>query len=91
MTGKLAGEILSKCAENNNFSKEALIEYDSAWRAKIYPELERNWRIKEKYVEMSDELLDEFILAISDFDLKQIRVDDLIEAAKEKFPQILED
>ena len=40
---------------------------------------------------MSDELLDEFILAISDFDLKQIRVDDLIEAAKEKFPQILED
>ena len=91
MTGKLAGEILSKYAENNNFSKEALIEYDAAWRAKIYPELERNWRIKEKYVEMSDELLDEFILAISDFDLKQIRVDDLIEAAKEKFPQILED
>ncbi len=90
MTGKLAGEVISKCAKNNSFSKEALMEYDTAWRAKIYSELERNWRIKEKFVEMPDELLDEFILAISDYDLKQIRIDDLLEAAKEKFPQILE-
>ena len=89
MTGKLAGEIISRCTKNGSFSKEALMEYDTAWRAKIYSELERNWRIKEKYVEISDELLDEFILAISDYDLKQIRIDDLLEAAKEKFPQIL--
>ena len=66
------------------------MEYDQAWRAKIDEELQRNWKIKEKFVKMPDELLDEFIIAISDYDLQQIRVDDLLEAARAKFPQILE-
>ena len=90
MPGKLAGETAGHCAEKKDFSQEALMEYDQAWRAKIDEELQRNWKIKEKFVKMPDELLDEFIIAISDYDLQQIRVDDLLEAARAKFPQILE-
>lgn len=90
MTGKLAGETAGRCAEKKDFSQEALMEYDQAWRAKIDEELQRNWKIKEKFVKMPDELLDEFVMAISDYDLKRIRVDNLVEAARAKFPQILE-
>ncbi|MFA6803939.1 MAG: NAD(P)/FAD-dependent oxidoreductase [Candidatus Methanomethylophilaceae archaeon] len=90
LTGKIAGEVISDCLRRGDTSKEALMEYHRRWRASIGDELDRNWRIKEKYVNMSDDLLDEFILAISDYDIQKIRSEDLIEAAREKFPKILE-
>jgi digeranylgeranylglycerophospholipid reductase len=90
LTGKLAGEAVSECMRKDDLSKASLMSYDTAWRERIGTELEKNWHVKEKFVEMPDEILDGFVEAISSLPIERIRANDLIKAAKERFPRILE-
>jgi len=64
------------------------MEYDRMWRSEIEDELLRSWRMKEKYVDMSDDILDKLILAVRDYDFERLRGDELKAAAKAMCPEL---
>lgn len=87
-TGRMAGEVAADCIRKGDVSKDSLMEYDRMWRSEIEDELLRSWRMKEKYVDMSDDILDKLILAVRDYDFERLRGDELKAAAKAMCPEL---
>ena len=85
MTGMHAGETLAQCFAKKDYSKEAFAPYEETWRGKIMKELRRNWKIKERFVDMDDPMLD----AASHADMEKVRVDDMVKVVKERCPEIV--
>ena len=52
-------------------------------------ELRRNWKIKERIVDMDDPMLDALIDAASHADMEKVRVDDMVKVVKERCPEIV--
>ncbi len=90
MTGMHAGDTIAECGRSGDYSKEALMPYETAWRGKIESEIKRNWRIKEKFVDLDDGVLDRFIDIASRSDLEKVRVDDLVRVAESNAPEMKE-
>jgi digeranylgeranylglycerophospholipid reductase len=89
-TGMYAGKVLSECAKKGDFSKEALMPYEKMWRDRMEDKLFRNWMAKEKLATLSDEVIDDLIKMISQADIKEVNVYNLLKAVKEKYPQVVE-
>ena len=89
-TGMYAGKVLSECAKKGDFSKEALMPYEKMWRDRMEDKLFRNWMAKEKLATLSDEVIDDLIKMISQADIKEVNVYNILKAVKEKYPQVVE-
>ncbi len=87
-TGRMAGETAAACALRGDTSKSALMKYDRMWRSEMGDELQRNWRMKERYVSLSDDTLDKLILAVRDYGFERLRGDELKAAAKMMCPEL---
>lgn len=87
-TGKMAGEVAVACIRKGDVSKESLMEYDRMWRGEMEDELLRYWRMKERYVNLSDDVLDKIVLAVKDYDFERLRGDELKAAAKTMCPEL---
>ncbi len=87
--GKYAGEVLSKCLSTGDFSKEALMEYDVRWRDQFEDKLYRNWMAKEKFRSVSDKVLDDIVLAISEANVENVNVYSLLKVIKDKYPELV--
>ncbi|MGN1045118.1 MAG: geranylgeranyl reductase family protein [Candidatus Methanomethylophilaceae archaeon] len=89
MTGMHAGDTLAGCYAKKDYSKGALAPYEEIWRGKILKELQRNWKIKERFVDMEDGMLDHMIDVASHADMEKVRVDDMVRVVKERCPDIV--
>ena len=89
-TGMYAGKVLVECAKKGDFSKDALMPYEKMWRDRMEDKLFRNWMAKEKLATLSDEVIDDLIKMISQADIKEVNVYNLLKAVKEKYPQVVE-
>ncbi len=89
--GMYAGKVLSDCAEKGDFSKEALQDYEDMWRDSMEDKLYRNWMAKEKFAELSDEVLDKLVLAIKDSDIEEVNVYNLLKVIKDKYPELIDE
>ncbi|MBR6038542.1 MAG: NAD(P)/FAD-dependent oxidoreductase [Candidatus Methanomethylophilaceae archaeon] len=89
-TGMYAGKVLAECAKKGDFSKDALMPYEKMWRDRMEDKLFRNWMAKEKLATLSDEVIDDLIKMISQADIKEVNVYNLLKAVKEKYPQVVE-
>ncbi len=89
MTGMHAGETLAECYLKKDYSKESFKPYEEVWRGKIMKELQRNWKIKEKFVDMDDRTIDELIEVASHAEMEKVRVDDMVKVVKERCPDIV--
>ncbi|MDD2533026.1 MAG: NAD(P)/FAD-dependent oxidoreductase, partial [Candidatus Methanomethylophilaceae archaeon] len=87
-TGKMAGEVAAACIRKGDVSKESLMEYDRMWRGEMEDELLRYWRMKERYVNLSDDVLDKIVFAVKDYDFERLRGDELKAAAKAMCPEL---
>ena len=85
-----AGKVLAECFKTGDFSKKALKPYDKMWRDRMEDKLFRNWMAKEKLATLSDEVIDDLIKMISQADIKEVNVYNLLKAVKEKYPQVVE-
>ena len=52
-------------------------------------ELQRNWKIKEKFVDMDDRTIDELIEVASHAEMEKVRVDDMVKVVPERCPDIV--
>ncbi len=89
-TGMYAGKVLTECAIRGDFSKEALMPYEKMWRDRMEDKLYRNWMAKERLAELDNDTIDKLILLISDSDIKEVNVYNLLKVIKEKFPKVVE-
>lgn len=77
-TGRLAAEVATEAIRQGTSSKEALMRYDQMWRnSALGAELARNYRLKEFYVTLDDEVLNAVLnsvrnLQLTEFSMLQI-------------------
>ena len=89
LSGMLAGKTVTECASIGDFSKMSLSMYERMWEGEVGRRFSRNMRIKEKFVGMSDEALDEMIVTFEDVGMRKMKVDTMIRIISEKNPSIL--
>ncbi|MEA3559229.1 MAG: NAD(P)/FAD-dependent oxidoreductase [Candidatus Thermoplasmatota archaeon] len=89
--GIQAGRTICEALERGNTSKASLEIYDTRWREGLETEMARNYLAKEKLLEVSDEILDKVISAVSEYDLKEISTEELLKAVSSKYPEVMEE
>jgi len=89
--GMYAGKVLAECAKGGDFSKQALQPYERMWRDSMEDKLYRNWMAKELFATLSDDVLDDVVLAINDSDIQEVNVYNLLKVIKEKYPGLMGD
>lgn len=71
-TGRLAGEVATEAIRQGTCSKEALMIYDHTWRNSAPgAEIARNYRLKEFYVTLDDEVLNAILNSVKNLQLKE--------------------
>jgi digeranylgeranylglycerophospholipid reductase len=88
IAGKICGAVAAKAAANGNASKEALMEYDRGWRARLEEKLYRNWLAKEKLTSLSDATFDKVVDALQGVKLEKLTVHNILKAVREKYPEV---
>lgn len=91
-TGKLAAEVASSCLARGDISRESLQAYDERWRkSKMGKAIDRNYKIKEFFITLSDEKLNALIKSISHINLKEFSTFTLIRELITRNPKLLVD
>ena len=89
-TGSLAAEVAAECIAKKNCTKSALMRYDQEWRAsRMGKALERNYIIKEIFVNMSDEKLNSILDSVSSINLQEFSTLTLIKELLKHNPRLL--
>jgi digeranylgeranylglycerophospholipid reductase len=78
-TGRLAARVAAECIGKGDVSKNALMVYDTTWRAsKMGKSIERNYHIKEYLIRQPDSKLNEIIHSVSKINLREFTTLSLI-------------
>ncbi|MGI0131571.1 MAG: NAD(P)/FAD-dependent oxidoreductase [Thermoplasmata archaeon] len=88
IAGKICGEVAAKAAIAGTPTKDVLMEYDKAWRAKLEEKLYRNWFAKEKLCSLSDATFDKVIEALEGVKLEKLSVHNILKAVRDKYPEV---
>ncbi|WP_214020459.1 NAD(P)/FAD-dependent oxidoreductase [Methanoculleus sp.] len=89
-TGRLAARVASECISAGNCSKEALMAYDTEWRAsRMGTILERNYKVKEYFITLDDAKLNTLADSIASISLKEFSVSVLIKELIKRNPKML--
>ncbi len=89
ISGKYAGEIAAKCIDNP--SKECLEEYQNKVKNRWEKKHLRNWFVKEKLAELSDDTLNKLMDVVSKENISEISVRAILEAVQKKYPELIEE
>ncbi|MCQ2085970.1 MAG: NAD(P)/FAD-dependent oxidoreductase [archaeon] len=88
-SGKFAGEVSVNCLRKMDFSREVLAAYEKMWRNDMEDKLCRNWMVKERFVTLTDEELDDIIKRIGDLSAEEVNIQNLLKIIKERLPNII--
>jgi digeranylgeranylglycerophospholipid reductase len=89
-TGRIAAGVASEAITKGDCSQQALQPYDKAWRhSKFGKNLERNYRIKEYFITLSDDKLNAIVHSISKMNLKDFSVFALVKELLKKNPRLI--
>jgi digeranylgeranylglycerophospholipid reductase len=89
--GRILGEVLARCAETNDFSKEALQPYEKGWRKILEEQLWRNWLAKNKLCTLSDEVFDKLISTLATASLTKLSIHTILRVIKDKHPELVKE
>jgi digeranylgeranylglycerophospholipid reductase len=89
-TGRLAAGVASESISAGDCSRSVLMAYDQAWRhSQFGRNLERNWKIKEYFITLSDEKLNAIIRSMARINLKAFSVFNLVKELIRHNPRLL--
>ncbi len=89
-TGRLAAQVAADAIAKGDVSAPSLMPYDAGWRAsKLGSALQRNYRIKEYFVKLSDDKLNRLVHSISRLDLSQFSTLEIIKELIRHDPSLL--
>ncbi len=81
---------IDEALRSGDISEKGLAAYEVRWREGIESEMIKNYLAKEKLIDISDEVLDKVIEAISEYDLSEISTGELLKAIGARYPEVLE-
>lgn len=87
--GRLAGETAREAIRLNDFSLKVLQRYEEAWRAAFGKTLDRNYRIKEVFVKLSDEDLNRLVHSLEGLTLEEMSVSGIMRRVISRNPRLL--
>ena len=89
-TGRLAAQVAAEGIAKGDVSANALMPYDTAWRnSKLGKALERNYRVKEYFITLSDDKLNRLVHSISRLDLSKFSTLEIIKELLRHDPTLL--
>ncbi len=88
-SGAIAGEAAAKAVQSGNL--EDFMEYEKRWRSEFEDELFRDWMAKNKLMTLSDEDFDILISTLSDTNIENLSVYEILEVIQEKMPDLVAD
>ena len=89
-TGRLATEVASGAIAAGDCSQEALLPYDTRWRAsKMGKTIERNYHVKEYFIKLSDEKLNALAHSISRINMQEFSTLQLVKELIRHNPTLL--
>ena len=89
-TGRLAGQTAADAIARGDVSANALMPYDQGWRdSKLGKSLERNYKVKEYFLTLSDDKLNRLVHSISRVDLTKFSTLELIKELLRHDPSLL--
>ncbi len=87
--GRLAGETAKEAIRLNDFSLKVLQRYEEAWRAAFGKTLDRNYRIKEVFVTLSDADLNKLVHSLEGLTLDEMHVSGIMKRVISRNPRLL--
>ncbi len=89
-TGDLAGKVAVDCIGNGDVSSEALAVYDRTWRTSdMGKAIERNYKIKEFFITLSDEKLNTLINSAKNIEMEKFSTMTLVRELIQHNPKML--
>jgi digeranylgeranylglycerophospholipid reductase len=87
--GKLAGEVIGKAIEKQQFDSRILSEYETRWKEAFGKKLHRNYVVKEIMLGMEDKTLDMLADSLKDYKFEEFSTISIIKALVTKHPSLL--
>ncbi len=87
--GKIAGEVCIKAIEKGNYSVKTLKEYEDRWRATIGKELSRSLKVKNLFIRLSDEKLNQLAHSLDGVDARTMELPKFLAVLFKKNPKLL--
>jgi len=87
--GIIAGEVAAEQVSEENLSKEALKIYEDRWRETVGKHINRNYGVKEFFVELSDDELNRLMHSLEKQDLAQATLRDMLKILIKQNPKML--
>ncbi len=87
--GRLAGEVAVQAVRAQDPSLKVLKNYEAGWRASFGKKLERNYKIKDMFVNLSDAELNKLIRSIEGLPLEEMSVAGIIKRLISRNPRQL--
>jgi digeranylgeranylglycerophospholipid reductase len=88
-SGKVAGEVAAQAIVSKGFSAEFLQRYERGWRELFENTLWRDYMVKEKMLQLSDDSINKIIETLAEVRIQQLSVFGIIEAVKTRYPELL--
>jgi digeranylgeranylglycerophospholipid reductase len=87
--GKLAGQVAKHAVQAQDSSRKVLKRYEAAWRASFGKTLERNYKIKDVFVTLSDADLNKLVHSLQGLPLEELSVAGIIKRLIARNPRLL--
>jgi digeranylgeranylglycerophospholipid reductase len=87
--GKLAGQVAKQAVRAQDSSRKVLEQYEHAWRASFGRTLERNYKIKDVFVTLSDADLNKLVHSLQGLQLEELSVSGIIKRLIVRNPRLL--
>jgi digeranylgeranylglycerophospholipid reductase len=87
--GRLAGEVAKQAVRVQDPSLKVLKQYEAAWRASFGKKLERNYKIKDIFVNLSDAELNKLIRSLEGLPLEDMSVAGIVKRLISRNPRLL--
>ncbi|MFH1820944.1 MAG: NAD(P)/FAD-dependent oxidoreductase [Methanobacteriota archaeon] len=87
--GHIAGEVAAKAVKDGDVSEKRLNEYDKRWRKKMGKIHERNLKVKNILLNLSDKELDQLAGTLSKVDFSKISLTAMLKALIRSHPRLL--
>jgi digeranylgeranylglycerophospholipid reductase len=88
---KVAGEVIAKASQENDFSERSMGRYESGWRDILENQLYRNWMAKEKLVTLSDETFDKIISTLNEVGVEKMSTLAILKAIEARYPELVKE
>ena len=87
--GKLAGQVAKQAVRAQDFSRQVLKQYEAAWRASFGKKLERNYKIKDVFVNLADADLNKLVHSLKGLPLEELSVAGILKRLISHNPRLL--